>query len=502
MSPTGPAPSLARDSRGAIMIMGVFMAALLVAVMWYLAGLGDALLFRERAQEAADAAAFSASALQARGMHVLVLLNLTMAMILAVRVALKAIWTLATIASVIFGVICAIPLIGTWACPIESLAVSAATYTQTALQATRAPIDAALRALNVSATVVGHAIPPAAVAASLEVGRKYRDGVKLTVAISDPMTEVQGLPVEDGSTTKLCGEAGKAIGSIISVIFGRTAIAGKLGDFIGNALSGLVESAPAYFCELPGMPNSPLNLDQFAGQIDDAAEQHCNGQRDTAVKAAEDKATAAGKDSVKAGNDARGKFDFDKCKIDKKNRTTNQITTGTASAGAGGKGAGKIAPMRLSAEGGNYCSVQQSIGVAEGNHEILKKGPHMVSLGYSLKGPAKTSTANAILPKLGAVAPDAFAQSEYFYDCAGSFEGRDCNDDEEAMWHFHWRPRLRLWNAPFDGIKLPVAAIETIYRAKVTLDLGGSAGHIVPENAALMQELGRTATSSPDVFIH
>src|SRR5207244_1696084 len=59
------ARTIARDSRGAIMVMGVFMCCIIVAAMWYLAGVGDSLVFRERAQEAADASAFGAAALHA-----------------------------------------------------------------------------------------------------------------------------------------------------------------------------------------------------------------------------------------------------------------------------------------------------------------------------------------------------------------------------------------------------------------------------------------------------
>ena len=84
-----PGRGLCGDERGAIMVMGIFMCACLVGILWYLAGIGDAIVFRERLQEGADATAFTAAVLHARGMNLLVMINLIMACILAVRVALR-----------------------------------------------------------------------------------------------------------------------------------------------------------------------------------------------------------------------------------------------------------------------------------------------------------------------------------------------------------------------------------------------------------------------------
>jgi hypothetical protein len=36
------------------------------------------------------------------------------------------------------------------------------------------------------------------------------------------------------------------------------------------------------------------------------------------------------------------------------------------------------------------------------------------------------------------------SQAEFFYDCSGSWDS--CDNDQEAMWNFHWRARFRLSN--------------------------------------------------------
>src|SRR6187401_728579 len=96
--------------QGAILVLGVFMCACMAGALWYLIGIGDAIVYRERLQEGADAVAFSAATLDARGMNLIVLLNLLMACVLGVRVAMKA----AQLTLVVLGGICAIfpPLAG------------------------------------------------------------------------------------------------------------------------------------------------------------------------------------------------------------------------------------------------------------------------------------------------------------------------------------------------------------------------------------------------------
>jgi hypothetical protein len=71
-------PALVKDSRGAILILGVVMGSVLVGALWHVASLGDAIIWRERAQDAADAAAFENATWNARGMNVLVIMNILM----------------------------------------------------------------------------------------------------------------------------------------------------------------------------------------------------------------------------------------------------------------------------------------------------------------------------------------------------------------------------------------------------------------------------------------
>ncbi len=72
------AERLKDDNRGAIMMMGLFMACFLVGAMWFMKGIGDAVVFKDRMQEGADHVAFTAAVIHARGMNVVAIINLLM----------------------------------------------------------------------------------------------------------------------------------------------------------------------------------------------------------------------------------------------------------------------------------------------------------------------------------------------------------------------------------------------------------------------------------------
>jgi hypothetical protein len=75
--------NLQNDTRGAVMFMGVFFACFLIGSLWFLIGIGDAVVFREQAQEAADSATFASAVLHAKGMNLnLVMFGLTILYVL------------------------------------------------------------------------------------------------------------------------------------------------------------------------------------------------------------------------------------------------------------------------------------------------------------------------------------------------------------------------------------------------------------------------------------
>lgn len=94
------------DDRGAIMIIGIFIAVLLVGMMYYVWGIGGSLLHRERMQDAADTAAFGAAVIHARGMNIISLLNIIMAALAAVATALEVIRNIALASAIAATLTC------------------------------------------------------------------------------------------------------------------------------------------------------------------------------------------------------------------------------------------------------------------------------------------------------------------------------------------------------------------------------------------------------------
>src|SRR5688572_27075899 len=82
------AKELMNDRRGGVMIIGLFMALSLIGALWFIIGMGDAIIFRDRMQEAADAVAFSSAAVHARGMNMIAAMNLVIFALVALYLAM------------------------------------------------------------------------------------------------------------------------------------------------------------------------------------------------------------------------------------------------------------------------------------------------------------------------------------------------------------------------------------------------------------------------------
>ncbi len=91
------------DNRGAIMVIGIFMACAMVGMMWYMVGIGDALIWRDRSQEAADSIAFSSAAIHAHSMNIIAFLNIVMAILVAIYLLAAIVYNLTDFLLLITG---------------------------------------------------------------------------------------------------------------------------------------------------------------------------------------------------------------------------------------------------------------------------------------------------------------------------------------------------------------------------------------------------------------
>ena len=95
--------SLLSDQSGATMVLGVFMAMVIVGMIYYVWGFGGTIIHRERLQDATDTAMFSAGVIHARGMNIVVLLNVIMQVLAILGTAMRVIQDCLTAAAIAAG---------------------------------------------------------------------------------------------------------------------------------------------------------------------------------------------------------------------------------------------------------------------------------------------------------------------------------------------------------------------------------------------------------------
>lgn len=138
------------------MMMGLLMSCFLIGGLWFLIGIGDAMVFRERMQEAPDHAAFTSAVLHAKGMNFISLLN-------AVLLVLTIVYILMGIVHDILAVLC---VVTGFACP------AFASWRQIWLNYFNAMKPIA-RAVHVAEEAVAYGAPWVGMAAGAKVGREY-----------------------------------------------------------------------------------------------------------------------------------------------------------------------------------------------------------------------------------------------------------------------------------------------------------------------------------------
>ena len=203
-----PKRDLVHDQWGATMVMGVFIAALLVGMIYYVWGIGDAIMHRERMQDASDTAAFSAAVIHARGMNMLALLNMIMAALAVVAATMATIASMIGWAFALASFVCA--FCGPWcgsccsACPY---AIRHGTeYQRASNMADRVDsiVEGLMRGLRAYAIGIRYGVPIAAQAKVVAYGVDVYSPVT-DFGVMAPPTRLQ-LPAQDDETTWPCEE--------------------------------------------------------------------------------------------------------------------------------------------------------------------------------------------------------------------------------------------------------------------------------------------------------
>lgn len=148
-------PALFDEERGSMMLMSLFMALFMVGTLYYILGVGDAVLYRRVMQDAADSGAFAASVIAAKGMNLHVLLNIVMAITAGVLLVIRSVEVLLEIVLAVLEALAAslvlapkaIPLIGVFS-PVESAVEKIGDAVEEFVQVAHDALDTAHRAVR------------------------------------------------------------------------------------------------------------------------------------------------------------------------------------------------------------------------------------------------------------------------------------------------------------------------------------------------------------------
>jgi hypothetical protein len=235
------------DRRGAMSLIGCFMALFLTGAIWYVVGVADSMMYRERVQDGADAVAFAGAVYHARGMNIIVTLNILMAALLGLVVLARLLRFLNDTANVISCGCTAVPFIGAVCGSICSVTSSA-----------RGP----LRTLETNLTNLYNRLGPIlsktqrgvalampwiaevkAVGVSLRYGPDVRFGAIASFSmVKLPRDERLGLPVQEGDDSVLCGKVSSGIVDLVFKPFDGIPGSGLVKGWLEGPLEGFVAS--------------------------------------------------------------------------------------------------------------------------------------------------------------------------------------------------------------------------------------------------------------------
>jgi hypothetical protein len=164
--------TLGSDDSGTIIVIAIFMSAALVGCIWYMFGLGEAMVYRQQLRAAADATAFASAVIDATGMNIISMINIAMAVVLSVLLALQIIFLI----GIVLTVISALLEVPTWGAvtPITLGLVDFDVQMFNVIQRVQEPVFMTLAGLNVTAGVEGLLVPWVSMTQARQVPLKYK----------------------------------------------------------------------------------------------------------------------------------------------------------------------------------------------------------------------------------------------------------------------------------------------------------------------------------------
>lgn len=438
------------DNKGAVMITGLFMSFFLVGALWYVIGVGDAIIFRDRMQEAADHAVFSSAAIHAKGMNFISVCNMIMLILVAVHIVLGIIQDLTILTCLAAGIGCLWCLA---ACPRIPGAVM--TFRNWSPR-----VKTALTAMANIETGIAIGAPWIGTARGYAVGSEYTQGsgrvqgniMVVTMGTSNipgltggsgvigsSSSLPVGLPVAGKSFSFLCKFIGAELFRVIGgwLPGGLKSVTDLIGGIVGTALQWR-------YCN--DMGSGSALADAQRARLNQAQEELRTGSRGDQVRAEQQRQQAQ-----QTGQPVQGQLpgmnpidpNANLGGADAQARNQNIPVNGWQQSfdpgfdrGWGDPGVLVVAPTQ-----GNGKDGHQIWGMAiNPKYRDVSEKPVSIAGGLKARSFASDSDQGAI---------GWFAQAEFYYDCGETWDNDDCNGaDNFASFGIRWRARIRQLKLP------------------------------------------------------
>lgn len=443
------AKKLHADNRGAVMLTGLCMSCFLIGSLWFLIGIGDAIVFRDTMQEAADHAAFTSAAFHARGMNFISACNLILLAMITIHIILGLIHDILLAFCILF----AVPTLGSSCIPYPKAMKVYHTYAKI-----MKPVAAVIHGVEL---VAAYGFPILGSVKGFGVGNDYEafgprkrnlkvwtispsmvpggfiDGPlnaafkkmspKLASRTDNKEGVRKGLPVEGKPYKEICKKVASLVLDKVAELTGLGNILGKSGiwGWVKAAIGAGVQFRYCNDLGSAGVPDIGAQQDKANDEIDKA-----------------NKEIDAKNGKLKEG--------------EKKTDSVDKITKGTN--GGANTSCLKGSPMfdpgldkwwgcegPLLPWGGTINgSPWNQIWAINTSPEYRDAQEHAVSLarrvGDGKYGQTSTAPSNTY-----------FATAEFYFDCKEKWDDDVCNGDDNAGYSVEWRARLKRLDFPNIG---------------------------------------------------
>jgi hypothetical protein len=245
---------LHKDEGGNVIVLYIAAALLLVGMLWAIIGTGARMVQKETIQSSADAAAFSAAVIKAKGMNIIAFCNLVMALLLAIIMLLRLIKGALMILMGVCIASCFNIFGGQLLCGFAPTATQLYQRYSQLVDKLEPRIMDAMKGLAKLERGVNKTFPALSLVEAYRVGthdsykKHFGAGTLLTATWPLPVGKDLSLPTKDGTWDELCDQAVKTFGRVLDAAMTKIGLPGFVASIFSGAVMMLLTPLKGVLC--------------------------------------------------------------------------------------------------------------------------------------------------------------------------------------------------------------------------------------------------------------